>query len=314
MNLTRPALAFVLVALVAGAIVPSGAGSAAQVAAMVHASTSVHSLPSALNPSLTTVENGQQAYEASGVSAFNKCDPYYVSALVTAPRACFFGDLSSRRTMVIVGDSNVGNWVPALRAGLKPTRLRLAVLAYSGCPTPFLEYTTPSTGGQRYQQCNQWHAALPKVVARLHPVAVLASSGAVDLTTVPSATWMSGMLTLFRKLTATSPHAKRIIIGTSPYFPTSVPQCLAAESDPQKCDLIYGSGVGYSAFLSRDPKIATKAHAKLITTSQWLCTTGQECSGVIGNYLVYVDSDHVSTAYSTFLSKVMAQAVVKALA
>lgn len=287
-------------------------GSAKQVAALVKASTSITKMPAKLTPALRLFSSSNSSYDLSGVSQFNACDPYYHPDLVAAPKPCVFGDASGKQTLLLVGDSNVGNWLPALSRGLKSAGYRLDVLAFSGCPAPDVTYTQASAG-PNYQACNEWHQAVPAAATALHPVAVLVASGAVDLTSVPSATWIEGMVRLFAGLTNEDPKVKRILMGTSPYFHRPVPECLLSYTNPQQCSLRYKLGKGYyGMFLARDVTIASESAATLIPTYKWLCTPSV-CSPIIGTYLVYVDVDHVTTAYSNFLSIVATGATLKVL-
>ena len=66
----------------------------------------------------------------------------------------------------------------------------------------------------------------------------------------------------------------------------------------------------YSKFLTRDLQIARAAAAKSIPVYPWLCYGGL-CSPIVNKYLVYVDIDHISIAYSGFLSQVVTNAVVR---
>ena len=287
-------------------------GSARQVAALVKASISITKTPANLSPSLSLFSSWSASYNLTGVSMFNACDPSFHSNLVTAPRPCIFGDTSGKHTVVLVGDSNAGNWLPALSRGLKTAGYKLDVFAYSGCPAPDLTYTQASAGSI-FAQCNEWHHAAPEAVAALHPIAVIVASGAVALTSVPSATWIQGMERLFSALTYDEPRVKRILMGTSPYFPNSVPECLASKANPQRCSLRYKLGSGYyGSFLARDPTIATGSRATLIRTYKWMCTASI-CAPIVGSYLVYADVDHVTTVYSNFLSDVATDAVLKVL-
>ena len=74
---------------------------------------------------------GTSSFDLTGPSTYGSCDPYNSEALALAPKACFFGNLHGSKTIVLVGDSNVGNWVPALSIGLAKTAYRLAV-QYAG--------------------------------------------------------------------------------------------------------------------------------------------------------------------------------------
>jgi hypothetical protein len=254
--------------------------------------------------------SSSSSFDLTGPSTFGTCDPYNSEALALKPKACFAGNLKGTKTIVLLGDSNVGNWVPALNLGLAATPYRLAIFGFSGCGLANLPYT--SAWGTLYERCRQWHDNLPAAVRALHPVAVLASSGAVGLN-VSNKTWIKGVENVFVNTTKGLPSAKRILMGTSPLLAQSAVTCLTVHSDPLDCALQYTPGTGYyGSILARDKKIASASNATLIKSSQFFCYSNT-CSPVIGNLLVYSDMDHVTIAYSSFISKAVTGAVLSAL-
>ncbi len=284
-------------------------GTAAQVAAAVKSSISVKTVSPTIAATLKEFSNSS-SFDLTGPSTFGSCDPYNSEALAIAPKPCFFGNLHGTKTIVLVGDSNVGNWVPALNLGLADSPYRLAVFGFSSCGLANLPYT-PSWGAL-YERCRQWHANVPAAIRSLHPLAVLASSGDVG-TNYSNTTWANGVKNVFVEATLGAPTTKRILIGTSPLFGESAVTCLTVHPDPQDCSLQYTVGSGYyGGTLSRDVQVASSSHATLINTSKFLCSS-DVCSPVIGNILVYSDIDHITIAYSSFLSKVLTSAVLAAL-
>jgi hypothetical protein len=110
-----------------------------------------------------------------------------------------------------------------------------------------------------------------------------------------------------------SPSTKRILMSASPFFGESAVACFTVHPDPQDCSLTYTpGGAYYGAALTRDKLIKTLSNATLINTNKFLCYT-DACSRVIGNILVYSDIDHITIAYSSFISKGITSAVLAAL-
>jgi hypothetical protein len=254
--------------------------------------------------------SSSSSFDLTGPSTFGNCDPYNSEALALKPKPCLAGNLQGTKTIVLVGDSNVGNWVPALSLGLASTPYRLAVFGFSSCGLANLPYTP--AWGSLYERCRQWHANVPAAIRALHPVAVLASSGDVG-TQYSNTIWANGVKSLFVEATLGSPTTKRVVMGTSPFFGESAVTCLTVHPDPQDCSLKYTSGSGYyGAVLSRDKVVASTAGAKLVDTNKYFCHSNT-CSPVIGNILVYSDIDHVTIAYSSFISKGITGAVLAAL-
>jgi hypothetical protein len=267
----------------------------------------ITSIPSSLSPPLTDFGN-ETAGALSGDNLVWACDPYRTATLATKPVPCFFGDLSSTKTIAIVGDSNVGNWVPALNVGLKAAGYRLAAFSYAGCPTADVTYR--SLPDLQTSECNLWHKTVPPVVKALHPIAVLLASGENFPSGMTNSSWISGFAKLFNL--TTFPSTVRILMGTSPFTTVAPPNCLAAHSDPQACELHYATGSQYPVFLTRDPFIAQASHATLIPTYPWLCVK-EVCPPIVSHYLTLADTDHLTTAYSQYIAPVVTAAVLNVI-
>jgi hypothetical protein len=305
------AIAFSLLASIgtASASTTDRVGTTAQVTSAVKSSISVKTVSPAVAATLKEFSSSS-SFDLTGPSTFGNCDPYNSEALALAPKPCFAGNLKGTKTIVLVGDSNVGNWVPALNLGLASTPYRLAIFGFSSCGLANLAYT-PSWGSL-YERCRQWHANVPAAIRALHPVAVLAASGDVG-TQYSNSVWANGVKSLFVAATLGSPTTKRIVMGTSPFFGESAVTCLTVHPDPQDCSLTYAPGSGYyGSALSRDKVVASTSDAKLVDTNKYFCHS-DTCSPVIGNILVYSDIDHVTIAYSSFISKGITGAVLAAL-
>lgn len=294
----------------AGATTTTPAGTAAQVKAAVTKSITISSIPSDLTPALSLFSSSKAAGQTDGGSLMHKCDPHQNPAQLYHPVACFGGNLHSSKTIVLLGDSNAGNWSPALAIGLARSPYRLAVFWYPGCGPAAIHYTHV-TDHNYPTQCNRWHANLPGAIRALHPVAIVTVAAAWrENTGTGGAQWVAGMKKMFEQATLGSPSTVRIVLGTSPSFRWKVPACLMANADPQNCGEADTAGSSYGGYLAQDELIAQTSDATLIPTYPWLCYDGT-CSPVVSHFLVYVDSDHISTAYSQFLSKVVTRAVVK---
>ncbi len=274
----------------------------------------IHAVPPDLDPPLQAFADPNQANSVAGPAYFWQCDAYGSPVQAASPTPCLFGDLQSNKTIALVGDSNVGNWAPALDIGLQSAGYRLAVFGFAGCPTPDLQYRSyDQLTSSLLAECNEWHTTAPEAISALRPVAVIAASGEADTSGISNREWIEGFTRLFNRSTASSPTAIRILLGTSP-FPGPTPNCVAATSDPQQCALHDSghSGSNYSTFLARDPSIASAAGATLIPTYPWFCHNGV-CPPIVSKYLVFADQDHATIAYSEYLSPVVTDAVVGVL-
>jgi len=286
------------------------ATTTAAVRSAIAASLKQSSLPKSLTPSLMDMA-GPNSYSFQGTSLLRPtCDPYDYPKEVFHPKPCIYGLTSAKRTIVIFGDSFVGNWLPALNDVGESLGYRIAAFEFAGCMTPFVPPTGDSAAFIR--ACNEWHIYLPAAVRAQKPVAILAANGTLSWGAGDSY-WIKGLQTAFDEMTTASPRTIRVLIGISPHLAAPAPTCLASYSSSiQKCDLTYtpgklGSGL-FSATLIRDHNGAVAAHAVLLPTVQWFCFKDR-CPAVVKNLLVYADADHITTAYSEYLWKVLQEAL-----
>jgi hypothetical protein len=105
-----------------------------------------------------------------------------------------------------------------------------------------------------------------------------------------------------------SPTTKVSIIQETPTFNASVPLCLSANaSSVQRCRVSYINPKDPN-YAAEDQAAAKKTKAQYIETESWFCRHGQ-CSPVIGSYIPFIDSNHVSLMYASYLSTVMSSAI-----
>ncbi len=286
-------------------------GSPLAIEKAVAAAAALRSVPTDSLPLQATLDTAQQSYAASGPAFFATCDPYLHPSLAAHPRPCVLGDPRATKTVVLVGDSTVGNWAPALNEGLRDDHYRLAVFGYAGCPAPDLAYRAETAA--QYENCNLWHSRIGRAISALHPKAVIAVSGATGLGQISNQAWIDGYGRLFAAVTRDDPSAVRLLMGTSPAFAQSVPACLAEHPDPQQCSARYTYGTGYyGAYLARDNQVATALGIRLVPTHQWFCEDDL-CEPVIGRYVAFADVEHLTIDYSEYLSRVVTARVLAAL-
>lgn len=298
-----------------GSSASSGApGSKSQVTALVEASLKIKSLPSSLSPSLEQAVNDPTSPTVDGANDILKsCNPYWTHKLATAPVPCYYGDLTSKKIVVVWGDSNAGMWIPALDPVFKAYGYKIALFGFIGCDTSFLPETSSQIGfSGEWKLCNEWHKSLPGAVRKLKPLMVIEASTPIRYySSAYNAEWVKDMELAFNELTQGAPKTVRVEIGSVPEHTTAADKCLASySSNVQMCDVDYAPASSrYDGVLNRDKLIATGSHATLVPTFQWLCYD-KKCSPVIGSYLAQLDQDHVSTPYAVWLTQVMEDSLI----
>lgn len=278
----------------------------------VEASVTNAKPPAAYSPSLAEfVPNNQLA----GESTVNNCDAYGKTSQLRTPIPCVEGDVSSPRIIVLVGDSNVGNWAPGLSSGLAKSHYKLDVFSFAGCPTSDINYVAADYIGTTPASCNEWHQNVVRAISALSPVAIVTASSGIGSQYNQKA-WDKGYETLFAKASGGRSSVHRIVIGTSPYFATPPPTCLARNpTAPLRCLMSTKTTTmvgAYSSYASRDAAVAKASDATLISTSSLFCFK-KECAAEVAGTVTMVDSDHVTTAYSEELSAPLTNALLAAL-
>ena len=288
------------------------AATNAQVFNAIHAAKSA-SVPKVLNPPLSAFQTPVDLYRQTGVSLGDACTPNLTThaSLISVPQACTFGNPAATRTVVLYGDSNVGNWLPALSTGLATSSYKLSVFLFSGCPSTDLHYTVATLApAAMATACNTWHAAVERSILAIKPVAILAASS-YELSKISTADWAAGMKRFYTNATGGSRTAKRIILGTTPFFAIPVPTCLARAKVLSQCSLSTSSSYG-TILKVRDPAAAAAIGGKVLATNQWFCDA-TSCPPVVAGNIVAAEHDHLTIAESTYLSGVVTRAILAAV-
>lgn len=280
--------------------------------AAVAASVKSSKPPAIYSPPLADfVPNNQLA----GESTVSACDAYGSIDEIRAPVPCVEGDISASRTIVLVGDSNVGNWAPGLSAGLSKTKYKLDVFSFAGCPTSDLTYVEADYIGITPSSCNEWHQSVLRAIVKLSPVAIITASSGVGPQYNQKA-WDEGYETLFNKATGDRSSVRRIVIGTSPYFNSPPPTCLSRNSAaPLRCAMSTNTKTivgAYYTYASRDSAVAKASGATLVSTSSLFCYD-KTCPAEVEGTVTFIDNDHVTTAYSREISTPLTNAILATL-
>jgi hypothetical protein len=287
-------------------------GTSGQILAAVKQAASGGPIPKNLQPDLSNFVSTLSTYRSTGVSLLAPCSPNLTSHLsqVSMPVACKFGNLSSPKTIVIYGDSNVGNWFPALSLGLATSAFKLVVYSFAGCPSADITYTTAMLGSQGMASaCNTWHSNVEQQIRTIKPAAVIVASS-YELVSMKDSVWANGISKFFTSAAGNAPLTKRIIMGTTPFFRSPVGSCLSIAKTLSSCALDVRQK--YASIISnRDPLAARLSNAKTIPTNQWFCY-GFVCPAVVNGIVVAADHDHLTQEESTYLSSVATSAVLKA--
>jgi hypothetical protein len=271
------------------------------------------SLPGNLMPSLAQLSSN---YEVEGVSHLDHtCDPHLTNSEALNPIPCWYGSMTAKRTVVIFGDSFVGNWRPALSIAGGKLDFRVAEFSFPGCDTTFISpsSTGPGFGQNEVNACTSFHKNLSRSVNRVDPFAVIAANEQLSWGTTGNAAFITNLDKAFDEMSTATNKPIRILIGTGPHLLKAAPSCLASHPhNINLCNFANGRKSAFSAALSRDDASVTGVKVRLIPTYRWICLH-RVYPAVIRNIDVYADSDHLTIAVSKFLSVLLEEALAPLL-
>lgn len=273
------------------------------VAEAIAAGTKLTKLPRNITPSLGTAAE-DYSFTTSACLAGD---------LATAPvpnGQCTFGDLSSSRTMAVVGDSHANQWTPAIDAFAKANHWKIVLYAKAGCPAGEYPYDIDPQTNRVYTQCNEWRTAVLARLKALKPRVVFVSSELRTLDIDPS-----GMVQSIRNYQEAGARVIYLEDTPNPKRVGSVPDCLAEHpNDVQACSLPrQDPATRLNGFIQRriEASAAKRAGATLIDPTSWFCTATM-CPPIINDIVVYMDNSHVTATYTRWIASLMSAALKKA--
>jgi hypothetical protein len=241
-------------------------------------------------------------------------DECHLDQATVEPKPCVFGDPSSPTTVVLFGDSHAAQWFPAFDRLATVEHWRLVTLTKSAC-TP-ADLTVYNGNYKRaYTECDAWREKAFDQIAATHPsLVVMAMSRSYILVDGASTAtvaerpdlWDAGIAKSLARLVSTSDHVA--LIGDTPRSKVDPPVCLSKHLD----DVLACATPSKSAIDAKrtaaDQALAEAAGATFVDPTPWVCPS-EPCPVVIGNYLIFRDSHHLTTPFSTALSRRMLTAL-----
>ncbi|MCB0933091.1 MAG: acyltransferase [Mycobacterium sp.] len=287
----------------------------AQVQAVVAASAERNTVPSNLDPPLTS-----SAARDAEVKAILSEGCLRLPFQVGQPE-CAAGDVDSKTTVALIGDSRGAMLNPAFRKVATERHWRLEMLAKAACPIVDLPFATHLVNGlaEKIQGCAEWRSQIMARLAAERPQLIVVESSRLYGADGTGAwlpgfktfnpAWISSLTPLMRQLRDTG--AQVLMLGPIPDPMESVPICLSAHLDD-------ATACAASPELLSKPGIAAEAQAVKAGGGQYadlteLFCTATSCPFVVGNTMVYFDT-HLTREYSEQLAPAMGVLADRALA
>ncbi|MGI8947374.1 MAG: acyltransferase family protein [Ornithinimicrobium sp.] len=231
-------------------------------------------------------------------------DGCQVQTGVAEPATCDYGDTESNRVVAVVGDSKVGQWLPALDViGVQEGWL---IRTYTKSRCSWTDATL-SVEGQPYDDCSEWgKRVLADLTGPDKPMVVVTSSGSDvadgGASGSGSASLVEGYLTYWRQLQTNDVEVIALADNPGPGPGKQVYTCVGDNpQDYTVCNFPASEGRGTPSLRAATQRLPG---VRFIDLSPWLCPD-QVCSAVIGNVLVYRQGSHVTAAYAETMAQVL---------
>jgi peptidoglycan/LPS O-acetylase OafA/YrhL len=263
---------------------------------LIGAADSAGRVPANLTPTLVDAPKEVTEPQTDG------CHLTLISTEVLPP--CNYGPPGGVKTVVLFGDSHALQWFPAFEKLANRNSWRLVSLTRSACSAPALAISN-STLKRVYGECDGWRAASLARIKALHPqLVVVASSTSYRRVLVgrpadPDALWSNAWSALLGTLTATA--GKVVMLGDTPFLRREPADCLSAPgAQVNACAEPAATAVTDPGWRGLALGAARRAGVSIIDPVRWLCV--RRCPLVVGNLLVYRDTNHLTLEYVVMLA------------
>jgi len=278
-------------------------------------------------PSVKNVLKGPAWTFVGNTLVTASCNPRQTPSLISHPKPCSFGSSKATKTVVLVGASHAGMWMPAFKSMASTDFYQFKAFIYAGCPPLLTDFTVPPFDRDgKYvtaEQCATWNQNVADAVNALHPYAVIVAGGSQSMTTQPGvfSEWVQGMTQFVNRFDAT----KKIIIGSTPVLNISTEMAKCVDSNATRvttCNTTYNSASNTditSLLMARDAQVASATGARLVSMMPLICTPTSTtkpiatCPAVVNHKLVYVDDNHLTAVFVTYVTPVFRSLINVAL-
>lgn len=267
------------------------------VVAAVEAARRGDPIPSGLTPPIGRLTSVPPKYVLP-----RGCSSRGDSSRVTS-KICHLGDTTSRKTIVLVGDSHAMMWLPAVLELAFRDGWNVIPLLRTGCrPDRWVTNEGP-------ESCRVWYRWALRKVRLLHPRITLigGSIGERPSTAVPAAA--DGTIAMAREL---APYGAVVVIGDPEGLRERPADCLlASHASMATCTTTWPP----STLEAYDRVAATtrRLGVGFIPTRGFFCFQRQ-CPTVIGTTIAYWDTSHITATYALQIANAFRTGFLRAAA
>jgi peptidoglycan/LPS O-acetylase OafA/YrhL len=221
---------------------------------------------------------------------------------------CVGGDAASSKTLMLIGDSHMGQWAPVFEQLATAQHLRLVLREHDGCPPFELNVTDPVKKQRKTAICHIEAAGDLRLLKVIHPAYVLVANWNGYLGNVLGASaqpvpldqqikiWQQATGTFFKAVEASG--AKAGYIYDEPTLPVDASKCMASVNAVAPCVPTRAQALAKSEPLLQAERRAIDqvGHVSTLDMTDVVCGP-HVCPLQVGNTLVYVDTHHLTDAF-----------------
>jgi peptidoglycan/LPS O-acetylase OafA/YrhL len=240
-------------------------------------------LPKAYVPSITQLERSTDGAIPAG------CEPPFGSGVTG--KVCRLGDSSSRRVVVVLGDSQAGTWMPAMVRIARAQQFAVVPLDKPGCFVTRVNKNDPGW------PCADWYRwALGRDKA-LHPAATIVNF------LFPPRLQQHPASTVLHMQSVLAQVTRGVLLADQPSQDQQPSSCLfRSGANMGKCSARVPST--YVPLMRALAHMTTLTHHPAIPTMQWFCADGI-CPIIVNHILTVRDLDHMTNEYSAALTALL---------
>lgn len=233
---------------------------------------------------------------------FEGCDDWDTSADV---KVCSFGPSQASHTAVVVGDSVVLQWFPAIRRLFNKRGWRLLAITKSACPMVarpiFYERI-----GKIYTKCGQWRKLAIEKLQAVKPAAVIMGSAySYDFT---KRQWIEGTRELINSINPVTRHI--YILRSTPTLPFNGLECIAPHKLLYRLLIGGRDGCSTPAYSKHFDDVYTWLESaashypdvSMVDMTEAVCPNAL-CRAKLEGKIVYRDGQHITASFAKSLAE-----------
>jgi hypothetical protein len=284
-----------------GAVTWSSLPTLSQLEGELSVSYSQSTVPQSLVPKLGVFQVGLRTSQLYGQKGCGQVGSDLTDIRSEVP--CTFGDRTAARSVLVIGDSQAGMWIPTFDTWGIKEHWKVYRLMKLAC-TPWTDPTT-------WPNCDAWRKFVVKEILLLKPTVVVATAmeetkqhDSISVTPAKMESYILGFVSEISKA-----HAKVFVMQSLPWFFSQgdPDTCLASyPTDVEKCNHDSPQSVLASSMQQGVSLAATTGKVSALDVDQLFCTE-RACPVLVGKYNLYYDEWHFQEPWGRYIARAFSQ-------